>query len=289
MELLRGLGALAETAGPDTDRLADALGLEALGPADHTELFTLQLPPYASIYLGEQGMLGGEARDRIAGFWRVAGSTPPAEPDHLAALLATYASLVEGETAAVETDPWRRLRHAFFWEHVASWLFPYLARAEEVAPQAYRPWVELLAMTLSQEARRLDAPSQLPAHLREASPAAEEDEGEALLGALLAPARSGIILTRRDLAGAAETLGLGLRLGERRYIMENFFNQDPLATAGWLAEEARRQAALFDAVESESEGVRRVLAHWSARARETAQRLTMPTTPTFTLQEATHA
>ena len=36
-------------------------------------------------------MLGGEARDRIAGFWRALGLVPPPEPDHLAVMLGLYA------------------------------------------------------------------------------------------------------------------------------------------------------------------------------------------------------
>ena len=58
----------------------------------------LNCPPYASVYLGPDGALGGEGADRAAGFWRASGLTPPAEPDHLTALLALYASL--GEAAA---------------------------------------------------------------------------------------------------------------------------------------------------------------------------------------------
>ena len=54
----------------------------------HTDLFVFQLQPYASVYLGAEGMLGGEARDRIAGFWRALGASPPSEPDHLATMLA---------------------------------------------------------------------------------------------------------------------------------------------------------------------------------------------------------
>ncbi len=285
MEIFRALGVIAETAGPETDPLAGPLGLDGLNPADHTDLFTLQLPPYASIYLGEEGMLGGEARDRIAGFWRVAGSAPPAEPDHLAVLLSAYTSLVEGEEAGREKAAWRRLRHAFFWEHLGSWLFPYLARSAEVAHPPYCRWSQILADALRDEADRLGPPARLPAHLRAVPPAVEED-GAALLGALLAPARSGIILTRRDLARAADATGLGLRLGERRYILENFFNQAPEVTASWLSREAERQADLFAALEFPSP----MAQYWQGRARSTAELLTRATpAPTPTLQEVTHA
>ena len=40
-----------------------------------------------------------EARDRIAGFWRALGETPPPEPDHLTLMLASYAELRSREDA----------------------------------------------------------------------------------------------------------------------------------------------------------------------------------------------
>ena len=97
MEIFRALGALLEPPSPGHERLAAALELGPLPPAaDHTDLFDFQLYPYASVYLGAEGMLGGEARDRIAGFWRALGLTPPPEPDHLAVMLGLYAGLCEG-------------------------------------------------------------------------------------------------------------------------------------------------------------------------------------------------
>src|SRR3982750_3893746 len=98
MELFRALAVIAEPPTTATEQVAAALGLGP--PADasaYTELFLLQLYPYASVYLGAEGMLGGEARDRVAGFWRALGETPPVEPDHLAVMLALYARLVEME------------------------------------------------------------------------------------------------------------------------------------------------------------------------------------------------
>jgi TorA maturation chaperone TorD len=65
----------------------ETFGLPGPQAHEHTEVFGLQLYPYASVYVGPEGMLGGEARDRIAGFWRVLRLTPATEPDHLATLL----------------------------------------------------------------------------------------------------------------------------------------------------------------------------------------------------------
>src|SRR6266508_147722 len=92
-ELFRALGAMCEPPEPAHQRIVEALGLPGRAdPADHTELFVFQLVPYASVYLGPEGMLGGEAADRVAGFWRALRLAPPPEPDHLVGLLGLYAT-----------------------------------------------------------------------------------------------------------------------------------------------------------------------------------------------------
>src|SRR5918992_4869148 len=117
MELFRALAVLAEPPTEEAARLAEALELGALPSADeYTELFIFQLYPYASVYLGAEGMMGGEALDRIAGFWRALGEMPPAEADHLSVMLALYARLVEledDEGDAARRAGWRGARKAF--------------------------------------------------------------------------------------------------------------------------------------------------------------------------------
>jgi TorA maturation chaperone TorD len=101
VDVLRALAVLVE---PPTDghaAIAEALGVgPAPDAATYSDVFLFQLYPYASVHRGSEGMLGGEAAARIAGFWRAVGRTPPAEPDHLAALLGLYASLAAEVAAA---------------------------------------------------------------------------------------------------------------------------------------------------------------------------------------------
>ncbi|MDR0361005.1 MAG: molecular chaperone TorD family protein, partial [bacterium] len=165
MEVFRALGALCEPPGPQTATLAEALGLTTPIPteADHTDLFLFQLYPYASVYLGPEGQLGGPARDRVAGFWRALGLTPPAEPDHLAALLGLLAALAGAERA--EVDAARRVlrsraRAALLTEHLLSWLPPYLARVQELGGNFYVGWARLLGTALEEEAARLHLPDR---------------------------------------------------------------------------------------------------------------------------------
>ena len=244
MELFRALAVLAEPPVAEAARVAEALGLGPMpGAATYTELFVFQLYPYASVYLGAEGMLGGEARDRVAGFWRALGQTPPAEPDHLATMLALHASLLEAaETASVaaEREGWQRARRAFLWEHLLSWLPVYLAKLDEIASPFYRRWGALLAEALRAEVREVGRQERLSLHLRAAPGLSDPCDGETeqFQSALLSPARSGMILARADLSRAARELGIGTRIGERRFILQALFSQDAAGTLGWLAREA---------------------------------------------------
>jgi hypothetical protein len=255
-ELFRALAVVCES--PRSGPVAAALGVVP-DAADHTDLFGFQLPPYASISLGADGMLGGEPAGRVAGFWHALHLEVPAEPDHLAALLGLYAALMEAE--ADETDPARRrlrgeARRALLAEHLAPWVLGYATAAERVASAGYRPWAAALSAAVVAEATTagLAAPSgdrstgSLPVHLREAPAPAEpgEDGLDAYLGRLLAPVASGMLITRRDIVEAARQLGLGLRMGERRFVLSALVNQDPAAVAGWLAEEAGAWAEEHD-------------------------------------------
>ena len=250
MELLRALGSLAEAPQPEHAALAAALELgEPPEEAEHTELFVFQLPPYASIYLGAEGMLGGEARDRVAGFWRALGLTPPAEPDHLTVLLGFYAELADGAgDGTLENELRQRLDHArdaFLAEHLVPWLPLYLDRVAAIASPFYRSWASLLGDALAAQTEKLPERPELPLHLREAPPLEDprEQGGTEFTSSLLAPVRSGAIFTRADLARAAGARDLGLRQGERRYILEALMAQDAAGTLAWLADEVAARPA----------------------------------------------
>jgi TorA maturation chaperone TorD len=245
MELFRALAVLAEPPTVKGARVAEALELGELPSADeYTELFIFQLYPYASVYLGTEGMIGGEARDRVAGFWRALGQVPPAEPDHLSVMLALYARLVEleaGEGDERRRGSWRGARKAFLWEHLVSWLpAVYLAKLVGLASPFYSGWATLLMRALTEEASLVGHQERLSLHLRDAVGLIDPRSHtlEEFLQSLLAPVRFGGVLTRADLTGGARRLGLGLRLGERKFILKAMLAQDAPGVFGWLIEEA---------------------------------------------------
>ena len=252
MELFRALGCLLEEPSAANARFCELLDLgPPPTPAEHTEVFVLQLYPYASVYLGVGGQLGGEARDHIAGFWRVLGEEPAQEPDHLALLLATYARLLDLESEdSLHREQWRHARLAFLSEHLLSWLPVYLDKLEGLDSPFYAGWAKLTREALLTAAQDLPAATSLPLALRSAPALSDPrvDGGKAFLSSLLSPVESGWILTRTDLARAAAALELGLRRGERRFQLEVLLGQNDAGMLGWLAEEAtaasRRHQAL---------------------------------------------
>lgn len=291
-ELLRALGALTAIAPPHADAITRALGLPAWSRSDHTGLFVLDLPPYASIHLGAEGKLGGDGADRVAGLWRTLDLVPPNEPDHLAALLALVADLGSAGDRCATDAARRRLAHVrrtVLHEHLWSWLPGYLAAIAD--DPAGAPWAELTLQAVGAEVARSlaiggaiggdtgsdvdadhDTALDLPAALRDAPPPIGTDIAVAdLLDALVAPVRVGMVLTWRDLRAAADRCGLGLRRGERRFALRAMLEQDPAATLGWLAEQAQRWARRHATQPHPGPASR----WWQARAETTATTLTV--------------
>lgn len=244
-----------------TVRVAAALGMEPPSAAEHTEVFVHQLPPYASIYLGTEGGIGGAARDAVGGFWRAVGMVPPSEPDHLAALLGLWASLVEVADDGAHGELAGHAATALVREHLTPWLTPYLMRIREVASGGLSSWSALLAAAVAASAGD-DCP--LPRHLDDA-PSATTTVPNDVVSFLLTPVRSGIIVTRRDLARAASEIGLGLRIGERAYALQAMLDQDAGAVIGWMADEAAGQAVRHGT----ALGPPVVCRWWATRARAT--------------------
>jgi TorA maturation chaperone TorD len=260
-ELLRALGAY--TAGARRGPIGAALCLAEMSAAEHTRIFVLDLPPYASIHLGPDGNLGGEGADRVAGLWRALGLQPPSDADHLASLLALFAELGAAAGACRTGTARRRLGHAravLLGEHLVPWLPGYLTAVDGYP--AAGGWARLARAALRREVEELELPDVLPAALRDAPPAVGYDD---VLDAVVAPVRAGFVLTHQDLQRAGSDIGVGVRRGERRYVLEAMLGQDAPATLGWLAGHARGWATHH---RSAAGGVPSVAAWWCRRATE---------------------
>ncbi len=148
-------------------------------------------------------------------------------------------------------------------------------------------WARLTRSALGAEARRAAPPATLPLALRTApapvssaparsAPVSSAPVGSAvepgqLLDALLAPVRSGVLLTSADLRAAAAAAGLGYRVGERRYALRALLDQDAAATVAWLGDHASQWAALHAAQQPVAGPDPR--RWWARRAARTARAL----------------
>jgi hypothetical protein len=269
-ELFRSLGAVVLTPPPDNSALCAALDLPIPTGVEHTDAFVLSAPPHGAIHLGPEGKLGGEGLDRIAGFWRVLGLRAPEDADHLGALLMLYAELGEAEqgaSAAQVRSQLRRTRAALFHEHIWSWAPGYLHAVTELGITSVAAWAQLTEGALRAEYTDLGPAEMLPLALRAAPPGMDAaDSLDETLDALVAPIRSGVVLTYRDLAVCGGQVGVGLRRGERRFALKAMLEQDAAATLRWLGDHARRWSERSAARTADD-----VSAWWSHRAANTAR------------------
>ncbi|WP_246136367.1 molecular chaperone TorD family protein [Leekyejoonella antrihumi] len=245
-ELLRALGAAVLTPPPGNAEICRGLDLPVPDGAEHTGVFVLGAPPHAAIHLGPEGKLGGEGLDRVAGFWRALGLRAPEDADHLGALLMLYAELggAESSTADVEhADHLRRSRCALLHEHIWSWAPAYLVAVQGLGIDPIGQWADLTLQVLRSEHDTADLPDQLPLALREApEPLTATGTVDDALDALVAPVRTGMVLTQRDLQEGARLAAVGFRRGERRFALRAMLEQDPVATLDWLLGQAHRWA-----------------------------------------------
>jgi TorA maturation chaperone TorD len=277
-ELLRSLGAALVTPPPENARVLGALGLPAQTSVEHTDVFVLSAPPHAAIHLGPEGKLGGEGLDRVVGFWRALGLRPPEDADHLGVLLMLYAEMGEAEsrTATERVHGWmRRARTVLLHEHISCWVPGYLASVTTLGVDSVTSWADLVRDTLREELSGLAAPGALPLALREAPSALSADiAADELIDCLVTPVRAGFVLTRRDVSACAASIGVGLRRGERRFVLKAMMEQDPAAATRWLAAHARHWSKLHT-----SDVVDEVTTWWSRRAADSADALAALTTP----------
>ena len=167
MEIFRALGSLIEPPSESLQQQAELLELGGLpDPSEHAEIFLFQLYPFDSVYLGNEGRMGGQARDRIAGFWRALSLESPTEPDHLTVLLSFYTELTTlssdsgpGASRTGASDELQRVQWAFLWEHLLSWLPLYLDKLEALGSSFYQAWAVLLRRALEEQAATAPHPA----------------------------------------------------------------------------------------------------------------------------------
>jgi TorA maturation chaperone TorD len=270
MHLFSSLGEIIEAPGTEQARLARMLGLPG-EPDRHefTNLFVVQLFPYASIYLSSNGLAGGAPRKRAAEYWTLVGRIAPPEPDHATALLKLYGALhptVHGDFLSVSSATEKR--RAVFWESIAPWLPMYLLRMRELGTTLYKAWSDVAFDVIEAEAAQLTAPAVTTSFLASAPMSPPVSEPAAFIDSLFAPAVSGLILCRVDLGRCAATNHLTLRMADRRHTLKMLLTEDTSAVCAWLHAEIMRQAENLRRLPDALAPVR---AHWVQRAEASAR------------------
>jgi hypothetical protein len=216
----------------------EALGIQDVEPSQHTEIFVLELVPYASVYLSNDAMMGGECASRIAGLWATLGFTVPAAPDHLASMLALLAAL-EDEGAKQEPGSRRseaisRAKAVLFWEYLEPWAPLYALKVKDVAGESgYGQWADLLLQTLMTLAGRYsDLKPRSLTHVEEGL--LFDDAGIDGFRVFVVPSISGVILSRNDLLRCGFELGIGARAGERWFILRTMLEIDHRSVLEWI-------------------------------------------------------
>jgi len=236
------------------EELSASLGVQGVSASDLYQLFVKELPPFASIYLSSDGNIGGRSRSVIAGFYSALGIPTPSDPDHLAPLLRLLSEILnkEAELAGAGSNPEdgsrlasvSRARSVLVNDHLATWLPAYLLRAEEVAPRPLLGWVSCA----------LDLFSVLVGECHYVAPGPQaNDDGLVVPGSsaeliswITTPGRSGIMLTHWDIANLAQQLGLALRVGRKRFVLEELWTQAGDEIASCIEAMAVHQMKLFD-------------------------------------------
>ena len=273
MELVRAYAALFEAPTSELRGVAESLDLPPVpSPAAHASCISFQRFPFGSIYLGPEGMMGGEALDRISGFWQVLGVEIPKEPDHISSLLGLLAQLLDqeqSEDGAGSDSLWARAIETLLHEHLLPWTTLYLESFETAAVPFYQDLAAGLRRLLEDLSRGRGG-ARVPLWL-EQSPGLDDprdgSEHEAFLSQLLAPSRTGFVLLRDDLARLGDELGLGVRAGERRYVLRAMAGQEPAGSLGWLSSFAEEWS---DRLVQGQDGQGTLAQFWSDKARRSA-------------------
>ena len=121
----------------------------------------------------------------------------------------------------------------------------HLAAVDRAGGRFHRAWAGLMADVLVAEADGLPPRAQLPTALVAAPAPLTLSSRRELVEAVLAPARSGMVVTRADLVRAGSDLGLGVRRGERRLALDGLLDQDPAGILAWLGRAAEEWACML--------------------------------------------
>ncbi|MCB0079023.1 MAG: molecular chaperone TorD family protein [Anaerolineales bacterium] len=244
--------ALPELAG----HLSDSFEADEAAAA-HYRLLVLNLFPYASSFLSDEGLLGGAISDQLLTLYRRYDfdvSREDVAADHLGLIALFLAQLATWQHAARHGDEqWLALQREVVTTQLLPWLPAFCHAVQRQAAPFYAALVDLtlqLALSLLPAEAVVPAPD-LPLPV---DPLAHERSGLREIAAFLThAAQSGLFLSRDDIGRVAHDLDLPRGFGSRADTLENTmrsaaqYNALPALVAAWQRlwqGEAAQHAAL---------------------------------------------
>ena len=204
---------------------------------DHQHVLGFSVHPYEGAFLDEEGLVGGSRADALAESYRRIGFRPDPTGDdaeHVATELRALAFLCGAEAdAAGDGLPdvaarMRDLQRDFLDAHLGRWLPPLAAAVRRSARPFPTALVDQLEPLVDLHRARLGDRTNADASSSLSAPPAPElrlgDDGTGLAEIarfLVTPWRSGIYLSRDDIAGVARAGGVPRGFGERAVMLEN--------------------------------------------------------------------
>lgn len=191
----------------------------------HQQVFGTAVPPYASVFLSAEGLLGGDVTDGVRQTYARIGfpaGRSDVEPDHAGVLCAAMAFLCGAEADAQRdgqpVDGLQARQRELLAAHLAPWadLLETAVGRQGVAEAT--ELVGLLADLVYSQVDRPRAPAAPPDLLDDARAGLK-----AVSAFLLVPARSGVWLSLHDIQRIAANAGLSCGFGRRVQMMESLW------------------------------------------------------------------
>lgn len=235
--------------------------------ADHQHLFGFNVFPYQSIFLDPAGLLGGGETERVVRFYRETGfpgDKAGESADHIGHELGLLAFLSGAEDDAREDDlpavaeRMAALQGNFLGRHLLRWLPPLALAIRRQGRSFYTALVNLTVATVAAHWSSLDRDADAEVAL----PAAPELLGDERTGLreivayLLAPAYSGIYLSRDDIGRLGQKQELPRGFGRRQDMLLNLM----------------RSAANYEALEPLLSSLQSLAGEWEIAYRDLAAR-----------------
>ena len=200
--------------------------------AEHYQLFVHNVFPYESIFLGDDGLLGGTITESVAGFYQRIGFTPTSDEsaDHISTELSAMAYLCFAELDAIEdeiphqVERLRQLQRHFLDEHLLRWLPAFVFAVEQQEPTIYTDVVRQSFDVVCRHRVQLgdDLMATSNRFVLTASPDLLADEKTSLRDIaryLLTPAYTGFFLSVDDIRRIGATFRVPHGFGKRQQIL----------------------------------------------------------------------